>query len=96
MDPFAPCTHSRTVTWREWEVWLPITRVRSVHFEEPKVWTSALFVIGSIAYFSIAAGVFVERSAEATFFGNPWTRTSCKIFIRLFVVVVGHQLDSTQ
>ena len=74
LDPFAPGTHSGTVTGRELEVWIPVTWVTSVHFEELVVWTSALF---SRAYFSIAAGVFVERSA-VLFVSISYQLSHCK------------------
>ena len=53
---------------------IQITRVTSVHLKEVVVWTSTVFVI-VIAYSPIAAGVFVERSAETAFFRKPWART---------------------
>jgi len=74
LGAFAPGANPRTVAGWELEAWIPITGVTSVHLEEVVVWTSALFVVG-IAYFLIAAGVFVERSAEAAFCGKPWAGT---------------------
>ena len=95
MGAFAPAAHPWTVSWWKLEAWIPITRVTSMHIKEVVVWTSTVFVI-VIAYSSIAAGVFVERSAEAAFLGNSWARTPWEVFVRLLIFVIGHNLDSTE